>query len=66
MGNSRLAALTESRPSESLEVGVRLDIFVVCQAFSYPLKFRRQTGISFRTFARTIDRLTPSSSRSWR
>ncbi len=44
--------------------GSGLTYVCLCQVFSYPLKFCRQTGIRFRTFAQTIDRLTPSSDRS--
>jgi|GEM_PF-1268707 len=43
--------------------GSGLTYMDLCQVFSYPLKFCRQTGIRFRTFAQTIDRLTPSSNR---
>ncbi len=50
--------------SKWCEWGSGLTYLYLCQIFSYPLKFCRKTGIRFRTFAQTIDRLTPSSNRS--
>jgi len=52
------------RREEEQEQGSGLTYLYLCQVFSYPLKFCRKTGIRFRTFAQTIDRLTPSSNRS--
>ncbi len=44
--------------------GAGLTSLYLRQVFSCPLKFRRQTGIRFRAFEQTSDRLPRSSKRS--